>query len=71
LSSEKKKKKTFKFFLFVSTCRNIAAVWKPRHTWEDNIKMDFRERGWEDVYWVEVLQDRVKQPITVNMMMNV
>jgi hypothetical protein len=23
------------------------------------------------VYWVEVLQDRVKQPITVNMMMNV
>jgi len=22
------------------------SLWRPRHTWEDNIKMNFQEVGW-------------------------
>jgi hypothetical protein len=25
---------------------------RPRHKWEDNIRMDLPERGWEDVHWI-------------------
>jgi hypothetical protein len=25
--------------------------------WEENIKMDLREIGWEDVNWIGVVQD--------------
>jgi hypothetical protein len=28
-----------------------------RHRWEDNIKMDLRERVWGDRDWVDVTQD--------------
>jgi hypothetical protein len=27
-------------------------------TWEDNIKIDLREIGWEVVDWINVAQDR-------------
>jgi len=29
-----------------------------RHRWEDNIKMDLREIGWEAVDWMHLAQDR-------------
>jgi len=29
-----------------------------RHTWEDNIRMDLRELGWENVDWVHLAQKR-------------
>jgi hypothetical protein len=29
----------------------------PCHKWQDNIKMDFRGRGWE-VVWIYLVQDR-------------
>jgi hypothetical protein len=25
---------------------------RPMHIWEDNIRMDLREIGWEDVDWI-------------------
>jgi hypothetical protein len=28
-----------------------------RHTWEDNIRMDLTEIGWEGVDWVHMAQD--------------
>jgi hypothetical protein len=31
---------------------------RPRCRWEDNIRMDFREMGWEGVDWVHLAQDR-------------
>ena len=31
---------------------------RPRRRWEDNIKMDLKEIGWEDVDWIDVAQDR-------------
>jgi hypothetical protein len=31
---------------------------RPRHRWEDNIKMDLREVGWGSVDWIDLAQDR-------------
>jgi hypothetical protein len=31
---------------------------RSRHGWEDNIKMDYREVGWEVVDWIHLSQDR-------------
>jgi hypothetical protein len=31
---------------------------KPRHRWEDNIKMDLRVVGWGDMDWIDLAQDR-------------
>jgi hypothetical protein len=31
---------------------------RPRHRWEDNIRMDPREIWWEDVDWMHLAQDR-------------
>jgi hypothetical protein len=31
---------------------------RPRHRWEDNIKMDLREGGWGGVDWIDLAQDR-------------
>jgi hypothetical protein len=31
-----------------------------RRRWKDNIRIDFREIGWEGVDWIQVAQDREK-----------
>jgi len=31
---------------------------RPRPTWEDNIRMDLREIGWEVINWMYLTQDR-------------
>ena len=31
---------------------------RPRHIWEDNIKMDLQEVGWGRGDWMELAQDR-------------
>jgi len=31
---------------------------RPRHRWEDNIRMDVREIGWEGMNWIHLVQDR-------------
>jgi hypothetical protein len=40
-----------------------------RHRWEDNIRMDHREIGWEGVTWVHLAKDQwqalVKMVITL------
>jgi hypothetical protein len=30
---------------------------RPRHTWEDNIRMDLTEVDWEGVDWIHMAQD--------------
>jgi hypothetical protein len=29
---------------------------RPRHRWEDNIKIDLREVGWGDIDWIDLAQ---------------
>jgi hypothetical protein len=43
---------------------------RPRHRWEDNIKMDFREIGIDGVNWIQLPQDRVQWRAFVNTVMN-
>jgi hypothetical protein len=33
---------------------------RSRHRWEDNIKMDVGEIGWEGVDWIHLDQERVQ-----------
>jgi hypothetical protein len=33
---------------------------RPKHRWEDNIKMDLREIGIDGVNWIQLAQDRVQ-----------
>jgi hypothetical protein len=43
---------------------------RPRHKWEDNIKLDLMEIGFNGVNWIQLAQDRVQWWACVNMVMN-
>jgi hypothetical protein len=43
---------------------------RPRHMWVDNIKMDLREIGWDDMDWIDLAQDRDHWRALVNTVMN-
>ena len=43
---------------------------KPRHRWEDNIKMDLQEWGWRGMGWIELAQDRDRCRALVNVVIN-
>jgi hypothetical protein len=32
---------------------------RPRRRWEDNIKMDLQEVGWEGMVWIDLAEGRV------------
>jgi len=39
---------------------------RPKHRWEDNIKMDLQEVGCEDMDWIDLAQDRDRWRALVN-----
>jgi hypothetical protein len=43
---------------------------RPRHRWEDNIKMDLREIRWGGMDWTGLAQDRDQWSALVNTVMN-
>jgi hypothetical protein len=43
---------------------------RPRHKWEDNIKMDLRKTGVDGANWIQLAQDRVQWWTFVNTVMN-
>ena len=43
---------------------------RPRHRWEDNIKMDFQEVGCGGMDWFELAQDRDRWRALVTAVMN-
>jgi hypothetical protein len=42
---------------------------RPRHKWEDNMKMDLQEVGW-GMDWIELAQDRDRWRALVKAVMN-
>ena len=45
-------------------------LWRPRHRWEDNIKMDLQEVGCRGMDWIELAEDRDRWWALVNVVMN-
>jgi hypothetical protein len=43
---------------------------RSRRTWEDNIKLDLTEIGWDGMAWIDLAQDRDKWRALVNTVMN-
>ena len=43
---------------------------RPRHRWEDNIKMDFQEVGCGGTDWIDLAQDMDRWRALVNAVMN-
>jgi len=43
---------------------------RPRHRWENNIKVDLQEKGWDDIRWNNLAQDRDRWRALVNAKMN-
>jgi hypothetical protein len=43
---------------------------RPRHRWENNIKLDLREIGIDEANWIQLAQDRVQWRAFVNTVMN-
>ena len=43
---------------------------RPRHRWEDNIKRNLQELGYEGMDWIELAQDRDRWRALVNAVMN-
>jgi hypothetical protein len=44
--------------ILVRTPKVQRPTGRPRHRGEDNIRMDLRKIGWEDVDWIHLAQDR-------------
>jgi hypothetical protein len=43
---------------------------RPRHKWENNIRVDLGEIGWKNVDWMHLAQDRDQWQALVNMVMD-
>jgi hypothetical protein len=43
---------------------------RPRHRWEDNIKMDLQKVGCGGMDWIDLAQDRDRWRALVNAVMN-
>jgi hypothetical protein len=43
---------------------------RPRHRWEDSIKMDLTEIGIDEANWIQLAQDRVQWRAFVNTVLN-
>ena len=43
---------------------------KPRHRWENNIKMDLQEEGCGNMEWIDMAQDRDRGLSLVKAVMN-
>ena len=43
---------------------------RPRHRWEDNIKMDLHEVGWGGMDWIDLVENRDRWRTPINAVMN-
>jgi len=43
---------------------------RPRHRWENNIKLNLHEVGWRGMDWTDLAQDRDRRWGAVNAVMN-
>jgi hypothetical protein len=58
------------YSVLVGRPKDERPLGRPRHRWEDNIKMDLREIGINGANWIQLAQDGVQWQACVNMVMN-
>jgi hypothetical protein len=56
--------------ILVGNLEGKRPLGRPRRRWVDNIKMDLRERGWDGMDWIDLVQNRDQWRALVNMVMN-
>jgi hypothetical protein len=56
--------------IFVGRSEGKRQLGRPRHRWEDNIKIDLQEGGRGDMDWIELTQVRDRWWDLVNVVMN-
>jgi hypothetical protein len=56
--------------IFVGKPEGKRPLGRPRRRWVDNIKIDFRETGWDGVDWIDLAQDTDQWRALVNKVMN-
>jgi hypothetical protein len=59
------------YSIFVRKPEGKTPLGRPRRRWEDNIKMNLREIGWEGMDYIHLSQDRDQWRAFVNTLMNV
>jgi hypothetical protein len=56
--------------VLVGKPKRMRPFGRPRHRWENNIKMHLHEVGCGGMDWVELAQDRDRLRVLVNAVMN-
>jgi hypothetical protein len=57
--------------VLVGRLEGKRSMGRPRRRWEDNIKLDLRERGIDGAHWIRLAQDTVQWRASVNTIMNI
>ena len=55
--------------VLVGKPEGMRPLGRPRHRWEDNIKMDLQEVGYGGMDWIDLAQDRSRWRALVNAVM--
>jgi hypothetical protein len=58
------------YWVLVGRPERKRPLGRPRHRWDDNIKIDLREIGIEGANWVWLAQNGVQWQASLSMMMN-
>jgi hypothetical protein len=58
------------YSIFVGKTEGRRPLGRSRHRWVDSIKMHLRVIGWDDMYWIDLAQDRDQWRAFVKMVMN-
>ena len=58
------------YWVLVGKPEGKRPLGRPRHRWEDNIKMDLQEVGCGGINWIELAQERDSWRALVNAVMN-
>jgi hypothetical protein len=58
------------YWILVERPEGRRPLGRGRHRWQDNIKIDLQEVGWESTDWIDLTQDTERWQAIVNAVMN-
>jgi len=64
------REKRYTYGVLVGKPEGNKPLGRQRHRWENNIKVDIQEAGWDDIRWNNLAQDRDRWRALVNVIMN-